>query len=509
MPLPIVAIVGRPNVGKSALFNWLAGRRISIVDPTAGVTRDRISTVLEFEERYCELVDTGGMGIQDADNLTADVERQIGHAIDAAAVVVFVVDARDGLMPLDEEVASRLRVVGKPIVFVANKADTEKFAANAGDFYRLGYGEPVLVSAEQKLGKQDLLDAILAKLPRDTGEAPPAEAALKLAIVGRRNVGKSTFINNLAETERVIVSEVPGTTRDSVDVRFERDGKAFVAIDTAGVRKKASLASDIEFYSLHRAERSIRRADVVLHFFDARHRVGRVDKQLAEYIIEHNKPAIFVINKWDLVKEVMPTEKMGNYIRAVFPMLDHVPIAFLTAKKGKNALRLLHLAIQLNKQAGARVGTGDLNRVIRQAVEANSPPMRNNRQPKVYYATQIGTHPPTIVLFTNGPDLFDATYVRYLTKALRDAFPFAEVAIRVVLRARGEGGMKARSVEESGSDPVATTPDGTDEMPVLRPEKVKAPRPNKVEPAELPPVAKLAPPKPRKRKPKGSETWDV
>ncbi|HUR53575.1 MAG TPA: ribosome biogenesis GTPase Der, partial [Gemmataceae bacterium] len=295
MALPLVAIVGRPNVGKSSLFNWLAGRRISIVDPTAGVTRDRVSTVVSHGDRFFELMDTGGMGIQDVEDLTSDVERQIQVAIDAAAVVVFVVDVRDGVVPLDEEVARRLRAIEKPVVFVANKADTEKIGQLAGEFFRLGYGGPVSVSADQKLGKNELFDAIVAKLPPDTGELPPADAAIMLAIVGRRNVGKSTFINALAESERVIVSEVPGTTRDSIDVRFERDGKTFIAIDTAGVRKKTSIASGIEFYSAHRAERSIRRADVVLMFFDPRLRVSQVDKKLTDYILQLQKPAIFVV----------------------------------------------------------------------------------------------------------------------------------------------------------------------------------------------------------------------
>ena len=505
MSLPIVAIVGRPNVGKSALFNWLAGRRISIVDPTAGVTRDRLSTVIEVGDRFCELVDTGGMGIQDIDNLTADVELQIQHALDSAALVVFIVDVRDGVVPLDEEVARRLRVIGKPVVFVANKADTDKLATQAADFYRLGYGEPMCVSAEQKLGKQDLFDAIHDRLPADTGDLPPGEATLKLAIVGRRNVGKSTFINSLAEDERVIVSEVPGTTRDSIDVRFERDGKSFVAIDTAGVRKKTSIANDVEFYSAHRAERSIRRADVVLHFFDSRHRIGRVDKQLAEYILVHHKPAVFVVNKWDLVKDMMPTEKMANYVRAVFPMLDYVPIAFITAKKGKNVLRLLQLAIQLHKQAGTRVGTGDLNRAIRAAVEASAPPMRNNRTPKIFYATQIGTHPPTIVLFTNGPELFEETYLRYLTKVLRDTFPFSEVAIKLALRAKGEGVGKGPT-DELLVEAVDVT-DAGDEMPVVRKPSTKTKR-SKSPKAELVPESPPPAAKPRKKKTKDSQTWD-
>jgi len=488
MALPIVAIIGRPNVGKSSLFNWLAGRRISIVDPTAGVTRDRVSTTLDLNGRLCELMDTGGMGIVDSDNLTADVEHQIRLAIESAALILFVVDVRDGIVPLDEEVAERLRSVNKPVLLVANKADTEQLSQQASEFFKLGYGQPLVVSAEQKLGKAELFDAILAKLPPDTGDVPPGEVALKLAIVGRRNVGKSTFINSLAEAERVIVSEVPGTTRDSIDVRFERDGKTFLAIDTAGVRKRTSLASDIEFYSLHRAERSIRRADVVLHFFDARYRIGRVDKQLVEYILENYKPAIFVVNKWDLVKAAMPTERMAEYIRKVFPMLDYVPIAFITAKNGKNVLRLLQLAMHLHKQAGVRVTTGDLNRAIRAAVEANSPPLRNNRLPKIFYATQIDVHPPTIILFTNGPELFDDTYVRYLTKVLRDTFPFSEVAIKILLRSKSDSSWRA---EESTTE-VNMLSDDSEAPPIFR-----WPRPGEPQPEH----------RPRKRKP-GAETWD-
>jgi GTPase len=492
MALPIVAIVGRPNVGKSSLFNWLAGRRISIVDPTAGVTRDRVSTVVEYEGRPWEIMDTGGIGIVDVDDLSADVERQIQLALQSAAVVVFVVDVRDGVVPLDEDVAVRLRAIKKPIVLCANKADTEKIGQTAGEFFKLGHGEPVCVSADQKLGKDELFAAIAAKLPPDTGEAAPDAPALKIAIVGRRNAGKSTFINALAGAERVIVSEVPGTTRDSVDVIVERDGTDYLLIDTAGVRKRSMLANDIEFYSLHRAQRSIRRADVVMHFFDARHRVGRVDKQLAEYIAEEHKPAIFVMNKWDLLKEHVSSDKMGEYVREMLPMLDHVPIAFVTAKKGKNALRLLQLAKQLHKQAGTRVGTGDLNRVIRAAIEASPPPMSGSKQPRVYYVTQVGVHPPTIVLFTNGPELFEETYVRYLTKVLRDSFPFSEVALKVVLRARGEGSGPRPEADEPDVPP---TDDSSDDEPILR-----APRPEPEVPEEAP--------RPRKRPQRGSETWD-
>jgi GTP-binding protein len=428
----VVAIVGRPNVGKSSLLNWLSGRRISIVDPTAGVTRDRVSAIAKAGERFFELVDTGGMGIQDVDNLTVQVERQIEAAIEQADVVLFVVDVKAGLMPLDEEVARRLRYVNKPILCVANKCDTEDQEPLAAEFYKLGRGKLICVSAKQNRGKHELRALIEERLP-DSTELAPDDVAMKVAIVGRRNTGKSTFINSLAESERMIVSEVPGTTRDSVDVRFERDGKTLVAIDTAGVRRKGSISSDIEFYSMARAERSIRRADVVMIFLDPRVRISKVDKQLSDYVLEQHKPAIFVVNKWDLMVP-MPTSKFGLYVRATFPTLDYVPIAFITAKNGKNVQTVLNLAQHLFKQASQRVSTGDLNRVVRQALTQQPPPLRQNRRAKVYYATQVASLPPTIVLFTNEPDLFDITYQRYLLKTFRDQLPFAEVPIKLYLR---------------------------------------------------------------------------
>jgi GTP-binding protein len=437
--VPVVAIVGRPNVGKSSLFNWLAGRRIAIVDPTAGVTRDRISTLVPIDSHYVELVDTGGIGIADVDNLTEQIERQIATALDQAHVILFVVDGRAGIMRLDEEVAERLRHIHKPVLCVANKCDTEAIDPQAAEFYKLGFGKVVCVSAQQNRNRAELLHLIQERTEAAVSGTdatlvmPPP--VLKLAIVGRRNTGKSTFINSLAQSERVIVSETPGTTRDSIDVRFERDGLTFLAIDTAGVRKKKSLQNDIEFYSLARAERSIRRADVVLLFLDATQRISKVDKQLAEYILEQHKPAVFVVNKWDLMTP-MPTSKMGHYIRATFPSLDFMPIAFVTAKSGKNVYAVLNLAQHLHKQAGARVGTGDLNRVLRQALEASPPPLRQNRRPKLYYATQAGANPPTIVLFTNGPELFDNTYQRYLLKTIRDRLHFNDVPIRLYLRRR-------------------------------------------------------------------------
>lgn len=471
MAVAQIAIVGRPNVGKSSLLNWLAGRRIAIVDPTPGVTRDRVSARVVLDGRRLELVDTGGIGVQDVDNLTAEIERQIARAIDESQVVLFVVDVRAGVVPLDEEVARRLRGIPRPVVLVANKCDTQELEAQAVEFFRLGYGPPLCVSAQQGRGKPALVAAIVRHLSAAGAPAPSPqdeadEVALKLAIVGRRNTGKSTFINRLAREERMIVSEVPGTTRDSVDVRFERDGKVYLAIDTAGVRKKKSVKGDVEFYSLVRAQRSIRRADVVLLFLDARWKISRVDKQLADYILHEHKPAIFVVNKWDLVRDHIRTGEFGAYLRKIFPMLDYVPIAFISARTGHNVGALLKLADELHEQNCARVATPELNRVLRAALDESPPPMRQNRRPKVFYATQAAVQPPTIVLFTNGPELFDNTYQRYLLKTFRDQLPFGDIPIKLCLRSK-------KRAEEAPPEPAEAPPRRKDKASRAAPKRGK------------------------------------
>ncbi|HET6881807.1 MAG TPA: ribosome biogenesis GTPase Der [Pirellulales bacterium] len=435
MSVPQVVIVGRPNVGKSSLFNWLINRRVAIVDDQAGVTRDRITHLMCVADRYFELVDTGGMGIEDVDNLTGHIENQIETAIESAAVILFVVDTRDGLVPLDEEVAKRLRYTKVPVICVANKTDAESLDDQANEFYRLGRGKLVRVSTQQNRGKQELLDEIFERLPDDPG-VPPEEPLMKVAIVGRRNTGKSTFVNTLAQAERMIVSEVPGTTRDSVDVRFELDGKAFMAIDTPGLRRRKSISTDIDFYSTHRAERSIRRADVVLLFFDATERISKVDKQLCDYIAEQFKPCVFVVNKWDLMAGSMPTEKWVHYMRDTFRTMRHVPIAFVTGQTGKNVKALLNHAQMLFKQSRTRVSTAELNRLLKSAVERNPPPLDRHRQPKIYYATQVGEEPPTVVLFCNHPGSISENYRRYLVGVFRDNLPFGEVPIKLYLRKR-------------------------------------------------------------------------
>jgi len=393
MAVPKVVIVGRPNVGKSSLFNWLAGLRLAIVEDQPGVTRDRVDYLTSHNDRYFELVDTGGIGIQDTDNLTQHIEEQIDTAIESAAVILLVVDTRAGLTPLDEEVARRLRSVDVPILCLANKADNERLDNQAAEFYRLGRGKIISVSTRENRNRGLLLNMIVERLPAEpTKDAEQSEAAqeeptMKVAIVGRRNVGKSTFVNTLAQAERMIVSEIPGTTRDSVDVRFELDGKAFIAIDTPGLRRPSSRSAAIDFYGTHRAQRSIRRADIVMLFLDATQRVSKVDKQLCDYIAQQYKPCIFVVNKWDQLAGTMPTEKWVQYLYDTFRTMRYAPIAFITAKTGKNVKALLNHGQMLFKQSRLRIPTGPLNRLLNKAIQRSPPPLYQNRRPKIFYAT--------------------------------------------------------------------------------------------------------------------------
>ncbi len=457
MAIPQVVIVGRPNVGKSSLLNWLAGKRISIVDDKAGVTRDRVTHLMEYCGRFFELVDTGGVGIVDDDNLSREVEDQIDVALEAADIILFVVDTRTGVLPLDSEVARRLRYIDKPIITVANKTDDERMDPDADEFYKLGRGKLMRVSTLQNRNRFELLDMIHERLPDNTYyEVLPEQPSLKIAIVGRRNTGKSTFVNTLAKAERMIVSEIPGTTRDSVDVRFELDGKTFIAIDTPGLRRAKSIRTDIDFYSLHRAQRSIRRADVVLLFFDCTQRMSKVDKQLCKYVADQYRPCIFVVNKWDLLYGQMTTDRWVDYLRDGFPTMWHVPIAFITGQTGKNVKALLNHAQMLFKQSVQRVSTSNLNKLVRAALVKHPPPLHGILRPKIYYATQVSTQPPTIVLICNEPKAFTPTYRRFLLGVLRDNLDFGEVPIKMYLhRRRSEDSRDETGAGEDTAEEVA------------------------------------------------------
>lgn len=431
--IPVIAIIGRPNVGKSTLFNALAGRRISIVEPTSGVTRDRISTVLTSPEGLeLELVDTGGMGGADARELAAGVDSQIRRAIADASVLVFVVDATVGVLPHDREIAAQLRAQGKPIVLVASKVESPQTTHVAAEFQELGLGDPALVSALHRIGTGELrerLFQLVAGLPSQ--RVQPVE--MKLAVVGSRNVGKSTFINALAREERMIVSEIAGTTRDSVDVRFEIDGKAFIAIDTAGLRKKRQMRSSIEFYSLVRVKESVRRADVVLFLFDPRSRISGVDKDLGRYIASQFKPCILVVNKWDLARDV-PTADYVDYLAAELPGLAHAPICFVSALKNVRVRRTIELARSLWKQARTRVPTGRLNATIEELKKESLHGSGTAKAPKIYYATQTGIAPPTLLLFVNSPEQFGPGARRFINRFLMERLPFREVPIVIRYR---------------------------------------------------------------------------
>src|SRR4051794_14194661 len=420
--MPVIAIVGRPNVGKSSLLNALAGKMISIVQDMPGVTRDRVSTPLPIGEppNYVELVDTGGYGFDDSQGLSEHIKHQIEIAMSRADLVMLIVDCEAGLTSADEEIALMLRRKNIKTILLANKADSEKADTSLAEFARLGFGTPIGVSAKSGRNIDDIFDAIAKNVDLKSAPSELPQPQLMVAIVGKRNAGKSTLVNSIAMTyesdaERVIVSEVPGTTRDSVDVRFEKDGKTLIVIDTAGVRKKRHMVTnDIEFYSFHRAQRSIRRADVVMMLIDGSDHISEPDKKLAQYIAEQFKPVILVVNKWDLVldnarkqaeekgtdfSDDLLMEEFAEYLDQELKHLDYAPMMFTTAKDGRNVQKALDLAQNLFKQANMRIGTGELNRVVKQIFTERTPSTPRGQRVRVYYATQADVSPPTIVLF--------------------------------------------------------------------------------------------------------------
>lgn len=433
--IPRVAIVGRPNVGKSSLFNRLVGRRVSIVEPTAGVTRDRVAATVRHQERTFELVDTGGLGLVDEALLKEHVEVQIGVALDLADVILFVVDTKEGRVPGDDMVARRLRTLHKKVLLVANKVESFTDEAVVSGWHALGFGEPLATSAKEGWGASTLLERIVAELPpKHLDEDAPEGDILRFAVVGKRNSGKSTLINLLAGEERVIVSELPGTTRDAVDVVFDFDGRKLMAIDTAGVRKKKSLEHAIELFAHTRSNDSIRRAHVVVHMFDVREPISQVDKSLAAYCVEHHKPVLLVGNKIDLAPE-LDLQKWDAYIKQQLPGLDHAPVAFLSAREGTNVHETLELLFDLREQTRVAMPTPRLNAVLQEARERLMP-SSGGHYPKMFYGTQIGTEPLSVMIFVNEPRLFRGQYERYLVQRLRDAFACPEVPMRMVFRRR-------------------------------------------------------------------------
>ncbi len=432
--LPVVAIVGRQNVGKSSLLNAMAGRRLSIVDPLPGTTRDRVNAILAHRGAAFELVDTGGIGLRPGDEFHAEVEGQIERAIQEAAVVLFLVDVQSGPTPLDRQIAARFR--DKKVLLVANKADNPELEKGVPDFFELGLGEAFPVAAAHRRNIRELLDRLAPFLPA----VPVPGRGLRIAVVGKRNVGKSTFVNALAGEERVIVSEKPGTTRDAVDVTIERDGRRWVLVDTAGLRKKQRVENSVELFSRVRTEEAAERADVVVFMLDAMEKVTELDKRIAALIEEEKKPCAVVLNKFDLVPAGHGPDEFARYITKALPLLRYAPLSMVSARKGERVWEVVEICGELHAQAGVRIPTPEVNRALDAAVRVRSPSGRGPRSARILYATQKGARPPRFVVFVNDPRAFAPDYIRYLEDKMREFLPFHEVPIRLELRGRRKPG---------------------------------------------------------------------
>ncbi|HBS59778.1 MAG TPA: ribosome biogenesis GTPase Der [Firmicutes bacterium] len=439
MSKPIVAIVGRPNVGKSTLFNRLAGQRMAIVEDQPGVTRDRLYIDAEWLNRHFTIVDTGGIEPDPQDELLAAMRRQAELAIDEADVILFVVDAKQGVTGADQEVAKMLRTTKKPVVLAVNKVDNREMEATQYEFFSLGLGDPLTISAVHGLGTGDLLDEVVKSLPADAGEDYD-EDVIKVAIIGRPNVGKSSLANALLGQERMIVSDVAGTTRDAIDSMLNlSDGTRMVIIDTAGMRRKAKIDLPVERYSVIRALRAVDRSDVVLMVLDALQGVTEQDKKIVGYAHENGKASIIVVNKWDLVEKDEKTANLyTNTIRHQLAFLQYAPIIFISAKTRQRVHRIGELVKYVAEQHAMRIATGVLNSLVEEATMINPPPSDKGKRLKIYFATQPSVKPPTFVFFVNHAELMHFSYLRYLENKLRESFGFEGTPLRMVVRERDE-----------------------------------------------------------------------
>ncbi|EOU2019068.1 ribosome biogenesis GTPase Der [Clostridium perfringens] len=438
MSKPIVAMVGRPNVGKSTLFNKLAGKRISIVQDTPGVTRDRVYAESEWLNRKFTMIDTGGIEPESSDIIVKQMRRQAQIAIEMADVIVFVVDGKEGLTAADQEVAQMLRKSKKPVVLVVNKIDRLALEENSYEFYNLGIGDPITISASQGLGLGDMLDEVV-KYFNDPSEDEEDDEYIRIAMIGKPNVGKSSLINRLLGEERVIVSNVPGTTRDSIDSYLETEDGKFILVDTAGLRRKSKVKEEIERYSVIRTYAAIEKADVAILVIDAEQGITEQDEKIIGYAHEMNKAIMVVVNKWDLVEKDDKT--LSNYQKDLQQKLKFMPYAkylFISALTGQRVHKILSTAKYCYDNYSKRVSTGLLNDVISKAVLMKEPPVVALKRLKIYYATQVATKPPKFVFFVNDPNLLHFSYGRYLENQLRESFDFDGTGIEIEYRARKE-----------------------------------------------------------------------
>ena len=434
--LPVIAIVGRPNVGKSTFFNKVAGRKISITENRPGVTRDRITADCEWRGRPFTLIDTGGIELKSEDTMWKQIALQAQAAVEMADVILFFTDGREGLTSSDYDVADYLRRSKKPVVLVVNKVD-DYSPDKLFEFYSLGLGEPIAVSSEHSRGVGDALDAAVASFPQ--GEEIEDDS-LKIAVVGKPNAGKSSLVNRLLGQERTIVTPIAGTTRDAVDTRFERDGKKYTIIDTAGIRRKRSVEDDVEYYSVLRAFDAVRRADVCLLVVDAQEGITEQDLKIIGYVHEQGKPSVIVMNKWDAIeKDTHTVQTFEAELKEELKFMDYFRSAYVSAKTGQRTEKLLTLAQEVYDHAGFRVPTGALNDLLADAMRVSEPPSYLGRRLKLYYASQVAVRPPLFVLMVNDEKLLHFSYARYLENTIRSAYDFSGTPIRIQLRNKMDG----------------------------------------------------------------------
>lgn len=438
MDRAIVCIVGRPNVGKSTLFNKLVGKRIAITEDTPGVTRDRIYAEGEWLGKYFTVIDTGGLEPENEEIIMKNIKRQAEMAIDTADVILFVVDGLDGLTETDREIGNMLRKSGKNVILACNKIDTPNVKDQVYEFYELGLGVPMIISGEQGLGIGDLLDEIVKHFPEDK-DTDYDEELIRVALIGKPNVGKSSLINNILGEERVIVTNIPGTTRDAIDTYFNFGDNRYVFIDTAGLRRKRSIYEVVERYSVIRTLTAVDRSDICILVIDATEGVTEQDTKIAGYAHDNGKAIIIAINKWDLVKKDSNTHlEFEKEIRKVLGFISYAPIIFISALTGQRVDKLLELINVVNNNYNLRISTGVLNDIINEAVLMNQPPSDKGKRAKIYYGTQISVRPPKFIIFVNYKELMHFSYVRYLENQIRNHFGFVGTPIQFEFRQKGE-----------------------------------------------------------------------
>ena len=437
MSKPLVAVVGRPNVGKSTFFNKVVGRRVSIVEDTPGVTRDRIYAEAEWRNIIFGIIDTGGIDAGSEEVIPVSMREQAEIAMDTSDVILFMTDGREGLTADDRDVAQMLRMTGKKVVLVVNKIDTAKTPPDFYDFYELGLGEPIAISAENMLGIGDLLDIVIENFPEDTDQQE--EDLIRIAVTGKPNVGKSSLINEILGENRVIVSPVAGTTRDSIDTPFEKDGDKYLLIDTAGIRRRSKVNENIERYSVIRAVASVERCDVCLVMIDAQDGVTEQDKKIAGLAHEAGKGIVIIVNKWDMInKETGTMKEFQKQINREMAFLSYAPSVFISVKEKQRIDRVIAFAKSVAESRAMRVPTGQLNSLIADAIMMKQPPADKGKRLKIYYAAQVGIKPPLFSFQVNSRALMHFSYSRYLENRIRDVYGFSGTSIKFVFREKGE-----------------------------------------------------------------------